>query len=439
MYFKVPTYIINLKKRRDRKKYILQEFRGKDEFNIHLIEAFQHKIGAIGLWNTITHILKNDSQENSFIIICEDDHQFTNAYSKELLFSCIAEAGEKQADILSGGVSGFTSTLQVSKRLFWVEKFSGSQFIIIFRKFFKEIIEADFGPGDAADYKICSLTDYKFFIYPFISVQKDFGYSDATPKNNVKGHVEEIFNQSEAKIQMLKRVSAFYQNKRISENNYEDAHSWENITIPTYIINLSERQDRRKHIEKQFQGKNEFDIKIIEACKHKIGAVGLWLSIRKIIELAIKNEDDVIIICEDDHEFTDFYSKEYLLKNIIEAHERCMDLLSGGTAYFDTVLPITNDLFWANGYNSTQFMVIYRKFFQKIMEEPYDDEVAADGLFSMMTANKTLLYPFISLQKDFGYSDCTSLNNQVRGLVENYFLESTTRLSTIKEMYSKYQ
>lgn len=39
-----------------------------------------------------------------FILVCEDDHQFTEDYSVSFLFSCIEETKEKDGDILAGGV-----------------------------------------------------------------------------------------------------------------------------------------------------------------------------------------------------------------------------------------------------------------------------------------------------------------------------------------------
>lgn len=434
----IPVYIVNLKKRTDRKKFISREFLERSEFDIHFVKAIEHHIGAIGLWNSIISILKDGIDNEKFIVLCEDDHQFTPEYSKEGLYKSIEEAESKGADILSGGISGFTSAMQVSDNMYWVEKFSGLQFTVIFQKFFSAILNADFEPGDAADYKICSLTDNKFFLYPFISTQKDFGYSDATPKNNKEGRIDKVFNQSETKMLMLKQVSAFYKNSHWDKSQNINNALFKDIMIPTYVINLPERKDRRDHIEAQFKGKDEFNVRIIEACKHQIGAKGLWLSIRIVIKMAIQNEDDVIIICEDDHEFTKYYSKNYLLENIIRGHEYHVDLLSGGVAYFNTVLPVTSNLFWVNEYYSTQFIIVYRKFFKKILDEPFDDKTVADGLFSEMTANKMLLYPFVSVQKEFGYSDCTLWNNQSPGLVETLFLQSGKQIGIIQKMFHRF-
>lgn len=431
----IDTYIINLENRTARYRHILKEFEDRTEFKINIVKACKHENGAIGLWNSITHILNSLlNDESDYVIICEDDHEFTIEYNKELLFECIVQAQQNDADVLLGGVSWFTTMIEVSEHLFWVERFTGTQFTILFRKFFKSILEASFGDHDSADFKMCSLTENKFFMHPFISVQKDFGYSDATSKNNKEGRVNELFNASIESVFILKKVNVFYQNNKAKISLQSDSRFYNTITIPTYIINLPECRARRIHIENQFAGRNEFDITIIEAVKHNIGAVGLWLSIRKVVNVAIENDDDVIIITEDDHEFTEHYSRDFLLQNIIESNEQGADYLSGSSGSFHVAIPVTKNRFWVNPCLSTQFIIIYKKFFNKILEEPFDDEVIADKLLSEMTSNKMVLYPFISAKKDLGYSGIKGVDT-----FPGQFAESSRRLGTIRNAFFKYQ
>lgn len=109
-----PVFAINLKSRVDRNRHIQQQFCQKEEFETHIIEAFEHSNGAIGLWESINHILENlVNAESEYVIMCENDHEFTHEYNKEYLFECIAEARERGADILLGGVNWFTSKLEI--------------------------------------------------------------------------------------------------------------------------------------------------------------------------------------------------------------------------------------------------------------------------------------------------------------------------------------
>lgn len=428
----IPTYIINLKSRPDRRENVLKEFESKSEFDITIVDAIKHDVGAIGLWSTINHIIGTLAGSSDFFLVCEDDHQFTENYSLEILNRCLEEAIAKEANILCGGVSWFEDGYPVSNNLFWVKKFSGLQFTFIFKGFYSKILSSNFNQYDAADYKISDLASRKYFIHPFISAQKEFGYSDVTSKNHQTERVEELFSTTERNAASIRRTVSFYK----SIPNIAEANSqvdFETVTIPTYIINLAERKERKKHISDQLIGKKEFDVTVVNACKHTIGAVGLWQSIRKVIGMAIDNNDDVIIICEDDHEFTYNYNKEFLFKNIIQAHEQGCDYLNCGTGKFDFAIPISTNRLWVNHCLSTQFIVLYRKFFQRILDESYDDTIAADLKLSEMTNHKMILYPFISFQHDFGYSDVTEIHNQQKNLVKDMFSLSESRLDAISK------
>lgn len=433
----IPTYIINLKSRVDRRQHIINEFATRNEFNVNIIEAHEHKIGAIGLWCTIKYILqKTANSEYEYILICEDDHQFTPFYSKEMLFESINQVKERNADILIGGVNWFDGVAPVNDTLLWSYFFNGTQFIIVFKKFFDTILQADFNDYDAADFKISALTQNKFIIYPFVSVQKDFGYSDATPHNNLPGRADELFLKSSEWLQNLKNVASFYKN--FPQPGELDAEIYNTLTIPTYIINLPERTERLAHIRQQFENKPEFDVTFVEACKHEIDAVGLWKSIRKIIRMAIDADDDVIIICEDNHEFTEHYSKEYLLKNIIGAHASGINYLSGGSSNTENEVMITANSFWVARCLATQFIVLYKPLFQEILDEPFDDNIIVDHLLSEMTSQKTVLYPFISVKKDFDYSDTGPVHNEQDRIAQKMFAVSAKKLESIKQAYIRF-
>jgi hypothetical protein len=211
------------------------------------------------------------------------------------------------------------------------------------------------------------------------------------------------------------------------------------LMIPTYIINLKERTERREHILTQFKGKPEFDIHLIEACRHEIGAIGLWNSIVTIVKIAVKNNDDVIIICEDDHEFTDAYTPHYMMKNIFEANEQQAAILSGGIGRYADAVPLTKNRFWVNLFLSTQFIILYKKIFDKILNYQFKSDDVADKVLAEMTSHKMVLYPFISQQKDFGYSDITSKHNEIPGLVQDMFKRTNSRLEIIQKAYLQYR
>lgn len=212
------------------------------------------------------------------------------------------------------------------------------------------------------------------------------------------------------------------------------------IIIPTYVINIPERTDRFGHIQLQFDGRSEFDLMIVDACKHSSGAVALWQSILKIIKIAISKEDDVIIICDDSHEFTKDYSKIFLLENIMEAANQGVEILSGGIGNFYHAVPITKNRLWIDSLCCTQFIIVYKSLFEKILEEPFEDVDTVSGKLSEITSHKMILFPFISKQKIFGNLNVRRINQPSKITIEDGFEKSERRLDNIlkiKEIYCK--
>lgn len=215
MYRPIETYVINLEKRPERRVHIAEQFKDRTEFKLQFVKAIENENGALGLWLTIKQIVA-EQFDTEFILICEDDHQFTSHYDKQKLLDAIEKSRSLGADVLMGGVSWFEDGLQVDEHLFWLYRFNGLQFTVVFSKFFDAILSYDFKKGDTSDKIFYQLSNDKFVMYPFISKQKEFGYSDATPYNNVKGYVYQIFEASDTIFSHLVKVNKFY--KEVEKN-----------------------------------------------------------------------------------------------------------------------------------------------------------------------------------------------------------------------------
>ena len=208
---KINVFAVNLVYRTDRKEHIISQFTNKPEFSLTVVPAIEHKIGAYGLWQTVQKIVRGEVEKQSeYFILCEDDHTFTKQYSIDFLNQSISHANALGADMLSGGYSWFGNTIQVSKHLFWTDQFNGMQFTVVFHKFYQAILDANFGESVVTDISLSCITNNKFVIYPYISTQKEFGYSDVTSMNNEKGYVEGIFDHSAHKLDILNKVRSFY-------------------------------------------------------------------------------------------------------------------------------------------------------------------------------------------------------------------------------------
>lgn len=396
----LPVFAVNLKSRNERREHIQKEFDGREEFVLTIVDAEEDQRGAMGLWRTLCKILRSiPADGHDLIVFCEDDHTFTPDYSPDLLLEGIEMGRNLGADIVLGGVSWFSGALQVTNELFWVDRFSGLQFTVIYRKFFSTILDAFFGMKDVADFKIAALSEHKYFLHPFISTQREFGYSDATGNNNVAGHVDSLFRNSIACADSLAYIAGVYRGWSDPEGELEQEEAGEELPIPTYVLHSSDhRGGRSNHIEAEFAGRKEFGIVPIKASGYPATPSEIFLDIRKIVGMADSRGEDVIIICQDDHHFTEHYSREYLVRNIIAAYSQNAEIVSGGVDRFDQVVPVTDHLFWINSISGLQFVVLFKSVFRKILDEPLDEIPEMKDVLTQVTSHKMVLHPFVSVK-----------------------------------------
>lgn len=435
----ISCFIINIGRRVDRREHSIAEFMGRSEFNMIFVEAIEDNIGAVGLWRTIRQIVEQGvSLDDDYILICEDDHKFTLNYTFDSLNTSISEAILCGADLLIGGASSVSSVFKVSKSLLWTESYTGNQFMIIFRKFFQHILAAKFSVGEAVDYKFSDMSPNIFLIYPFISTQKEFGYSDVTSINNGTDRVEKLFDDTSDSIKYVLDGAAFY-GFNLKDEGF-DISAFADSLIPTYVICSDRNAERLLHMEDQFCGREEFEITFESISTNWTSEIGCYNSIKKVIQAGVDNEDDVLIICKDGHEFTDTYSHDILIKNILKAHSLGADILSGGTSGgFGHALPLSENLFWINQFSSDQFLVIYRKFFRRILNTSFEQFASADNFLSELTSNKMVIYPFISVEREFANPTNTLGNFYDANIVEKGFEHSLSRLSKTLEAYRRFR
>lgn len=207
----ISVYAPNLSERKDRLKSIQRQFSGKPEFDFAVVPAIRHETGAFGQWQTFVKLVKQELKKNSeFFIFCEDDHVFTKDYRFEYLLECIRQADCFGADILCGGIAYVIDAIRCTDHLFWMKTFNGMQFTVIFNRFYQKIIQSDTEEGFISDHYLSEISDHKFVMHPFISIQKEFGYSDITAQNNQKGYVRRCFKTIDEKLHLLKKVEQFY-------------------------------------------------------------------------------------------------------------------------------------------------------------------------------------------------------------------------------------
>ena len=202
----------------------------------------------------------------------------------------------------------------------------------------------------------------------------------------------------------------------------------EETPFPTYIVNRRERADRRAHIQNEFAGRPEFRPAFVEAVENPVGAVGLWQSLCRIVRMARERGERAFLFCEDDHLFTPHYATRYWRDNVRDALRQGADLVSGGVGGFGTAVPVARNRFWVDWFWCTQFIVVTDRLYEAILHHDFAEGDTADGALSRLARQKQVVYPFVSVQKAFGYSDVTAHNNRQPDEITRFFAEANRRM-----------
>lgn len=377
---KIPVFAINLPSRTDRKHHILSQYADKDEFNLFLVEGeSKFKTGSFNLWLTIRNIVKRAKRSDyDYFILCEDDHLFTSAYSFDLLQECIHNLQSFKPDLLLGGIIGFQTALKIGKNLYWIDRFAGLQFTIIFKRFYDCILNASFSyMQDAADYKLASLTSNKFVISPFISIQKEFGYSDVTQPNSIQGTVKKLFTNCERFFRLVNQIQTFY-----IENGY---------TLPdkrTCRLGVWGGKELANLLKEQA------DFPII----HEFSGENIGITVRdlkKIVRKAQSNDSDAILIqMQPSLHLPLRRTGHYICESFLEGLGRGAELIVSHTEIINITIPISNRFVWIDSFKNAAFILIYKNIFFDIEALPDLDEPVENSL-SVNFVNKLALYPFL--------------------------------------------
>ena len=70
--------------------------------------------------------------------------------------------------------------------------------------------------------------------------------------------------------------------------------------IDIYVIHITDRDDRMKHIKNNFSKFSTINLIFVDAIKHEKGHIGCFLSHKKCIQIAKDNDMKRIIVIEDD-------------------------------------------------------------------------------------------------------------------------------------------
>lgn len=142
---------------------IAMQFEGRNEF------AHDRNLAHFS-WSVLRRLTLNAKNDNKdLFILCSKDHHFSGNYTADYLREGIDAAERKEADMLLGAVNWFESAIQIDSHLFWLDKFSGLQFIIFFSRCYDALLSMTEEQGVAPEQLLSSMTATKLLLYPFVS------------------------------------------------------------------------------------------------------------------------------------------------------------------------------------------------------------------------------------------------------------------------------
>jgi glycosyl transferase family 25 len=187
--------------------------------------------------------------------------------------------------------------------------------------------------------------------------------------------------------------------------------------IPVIYINLEKRTDRNQHILSEFKKIGVEDAIRFKAIELENGALGCSMSHLKCLEIAKKENYEMIFICEDDIQFLhpDMFLTQ--LKSFMDSSFLNWDTVLVAGNNMIPYVPITTYCIKIFNCQTTTGYIVKRDYYdkliqnykegiQKLLKEPYNNEYKIDKFWFKLQKldNWYLIVPLSIIQKE-DYSD----------------------------------
>lgn len=114
-----------------------------------------------------------------------------------------------------------------------------------------------------------------------------------------------------------------------------------------------------------------------------------------IVNKSLEDEDDLIIICFEDHRFRTNYTNTDLLKYIYLASFYKADILFGNGNETDFICKIQDELYWVNSVRESNFIILFRNFLGKLLDLDFGSGIDFSEKISTLSSNKLMIYSLV--------------------------------------------
>lgn len=153
--------------------HVKEQFSGRKEYR--RIRQANIKDENTASQNILAVIEEAEAREYDFIILCKNYHDFPPSYNSKFFENCLLQADSIGANVLLGGATGFVDSVKITDNLFWIDFFTDSTFVIIYKRFYKTLANLVKDHSLQSIERIISDNANNIMLtYPFISFPREF-------------------------------------------------------------------------------------------------------------------------------------------------------------------------------------------------------------------------------------------------------------------------
>lgn len=149
-------------------------------------------------------------------------------------------------------------------------------------------------------------------------------------------------------------------------------------------------------IEREFENKNEFSLCFISLETQVEAGLSVWGGFVKAAEIALANDDEVLIICTEKHRFAPDYQWTEMLDDILACRKKGAEVILFNIGAFDQAVQVKGNIFWINHFISFDFIVIFRELIERIAVTNFETTDTVERKIVSLTSYAFTVYPFQS-------------------------------------------
>lgn len=140
-------------------------------------------------------------------------------------------------------------------------------------------------------------------------------------------------------------------------------------------------------------GSIEIESVIVDAREIRIQAL------TACIEESIASQYDYTVVCSK-KEIINRTSETWLKSNLKSASDLNCKILIISTQQITTLLPISDQFFWIDFFEGSDFFAIHESIYEDVLNELRGTGTTISEILSSVTSNKLLLYPMIKVDNE---------------------------------------